>query len=764
MASVTYSMLYLGKLPDMDTIETNQVADNPGAVLNGKTFGSAGNPLFSQSMRVTLNDNNNDGVVSFNHRSGGTTDTVSYRLGDTSSTVKVDSAVRVLSANVVQALDGGGTRTIQVTLRIFQDVNGNVFMLPPSSENQFPNETRLTENPVVSISVPSNATYDTAAYSGLTLNRAVLPFADGYVDGTDGNDLIGDAYIDGSGDRVDAGDAILPGALGDDDDIRAGAGNDTVYAGSGRDSVRGGAGDDVLYGYRQAAGDDGAADTLDGGDGQDRLYGGGGADSLLGGTGNDLLDGGAGNDTLEGGDDSDTMTGGLGADSFLGGAGADSIYGDDTLGADSLGGADYIDAGAGDDRALGGFGNDTIIGGTGADTVLGGAGNDLLYGDDTLGTGSQGGADSIEGGAGADNIMSGAGNDTVRGGDGNDTILAGMGNDLVDGGAGADLLTGGEGFDTFLVGTGDRITDFNTGAGQDISDGDRTNNDFADLSSYYNSTNLARWNAANPEQTYSHALAWMRADQADNGILDMLQGSNGLPEFSMAIQNGGSAVAGSDLTTDNTAVVCFGADAMIETATGAVPAGALQVGDLVMTRDCGLQPLRWIGKRRLDARTLSARPQLRPVRIRAGALGPGLPTADLIVSPQHRVLVRSRIAQRMFGTCEVLVAAKQLLQVEGIEPAADLREVTYVHFLLNRHQVVISNGTETESLYTGSQALEAVGSAAREEIFAVFPELRTQGAVPSARFLVRGLGRQPAARHRQNRQALVQDRARRVSG
>ncbi|MDT9702188.1 Hint domain-containing protein, partial [Streptomyces sp. P17] len=93
-----------------------------------------------------------------------------------------------------------------------------------------------------------------------------------------------------------------------------------------------------------------------------------------------------------------------------------------------------------------------------------------------------------------------------------------------------------------------------------------------------------------------------------------------------------------------------------------------------------------------DAAALAANPHLRPVRIRAGALGAGVPARDLVVSPQHRVLLRSGIARRMFGASEVLVAAKQLLALDGVELASDLDSVTYVHFLFDRHQIVQSEG------------------------------------------------------------------------
>lgn len=188
-------------------------------------------------------------------------------------------------------------------------------------------------------------------------------------------------------------------------------------------------------------------------------------------------------------------------------------------------------------------------------------------------------------------------------------------------------------------------------------------------------------------------------------------------------------------------VPCFAAGTMIETDRGPVAVESLSAGDLVRTRDHGLQPVRWIGSRQLGAAELSRSAHLRPIRIRAGALGPNAPLNDLLVSPQHRVLVRSKVALRMFGAMEVLVAARHLLELDGIEAAADVTDVEYFHFLFDQHEVVYSNGAETESLYTGPEALKAVGPAARDEIFTLFPELRDRqfdGLSPSARPLPGG--------------------------
>lgn len=211
--------------------------------------------------------------------------------------------------------------------------------------------------------------------------------------------------------------------------------------------------------------------------------------------------------------------------------------------------------------------------------------------------------------------------------------------------------------------------------------------------------------------------------------------------------------------TDRTCFPCFASGTLIETEFGAMPIQELRQGMKVWTRDNGLQEIRWIGSRKLSSAVLGLASNLRPIRISAGSLGHDIPARDLLVSPQHRVLVRSRIAQKIFGCEEVLVAAKQLLQIEGIDVAHDLESVEYFHMLFDRHEIVVSDGAETESLYTGAEALKSLGQAAREEIFAIFPDLRhaaSDVAPEGARVLASGrLGRKLAVRHAQNEKVLV---------
>jgi hypothetical protein len=226
---------------------------------------------------------------------------------------------------------------------------------------------------------------------------------------------------------------------------------------------------------------------------------------------------------------------------------------------------------------------------------------------------------------------------------------------------------------------------------------------------------------------------------------------DGSNTFSYTVEDeaGNSDIGFVDVTTT---VPCFVAGTMILTPGGPRPVERIAAGDLVSTLDHGPQPVRWVGLRRLDAADLAAAPRLRPVRIARGALGGGLPLADLWVSPQHRVLVRSRIACRMFGGAGVLVAARQLLGLPGVSVETAPRTVTYVHLLFDRHEVVISNGAATESLFTGPEALKSLSPEAREEILSLFPAPESRDA---ARRLVPGkAARDLAFRHLRNRVAL----------
>lgn len=204
-------------------------------------------------------------------------------------------------------------------------------------------------------------------------------------------------------------------------------------------------------------------------------------------------------------------------------------------------------------------------------------------------------------------------------------------------------------------------------------------------------------------------------------------------------------------------VPCFTAGTLIRTPGGLRAVEDLKAGDLVTTADRGAQPIRWIKARHIPPWALNALPRLRPIRIAAGALGNGSPRNDLLISPQHRILVRSKITKRMFDAAEVLVAAKHLLGLPGISLANDVDEVTYLHFLCDRHEVVFANGAPTETLLAGQIAMRSLDRDSLAEIQSLFPDLAAHenGLLRPARPLVHGRqGRAMAKRHSRNQTQL----------
>lgn len=163
-------------------------------------------------------------------------------------------------------------------------------------------------------------------------------------------------------------------------------------------------------------------------------------------------------------------------------------------------------------------------------------------------------------------------------------------------------------------------------------------------------------------------------------------------------------------------LLCFTPGARILTSHGERAVETLLVGDRVVTRDNGLRAIRWIGQRRVRATG-----DLAPIRIAPGVADGG--REPLLVSPEHRVLFTGYRAELLFGESEVLVAARHLVDGKDVTVAAQ-EEVTYIHIMLDRHEVIYASGIATESFHAGDMGLGTLSAAARAELFALFPELR----------------------------------------
>jgi len=158
---------------------------------------------------------------------------------------------------------------------------------------------------------------------------------------------------------------------------------------------------------------------------------------------------------------------------------------------------------------------------------------------------------------------------------------------------------------------------------------------------------------------------------------------------------------------------------------GALPVQELQIGDMVITRDAGAQPLRWISRVTVSAAQMAATPSLRPVLFLANSMGPDRPHRATMLPPGHRVLIRNARAAVLFGEKEVLAAAQHLINDTTIT-RADVQGVVYFHLLFDDHQIVYADGLEAESLPPGRDALGMISEAEKADVFAHMPHLPTK--------------------------------------
>lgn len=216
---------------------------------------------------------------------------------------------------------------------------------------------------------------------------------------------------------------------------------------------------------------------------------------------------------------------------------------------------------------------------------------------------------------------------------------------------------------------------------------------------------------------------------ADGTITVTTDGDENVEAFTYTVTSSTGDTDVGFVTIDT--VPCFVAGTLIDTPEGMRPVESLRPGDLVLTQDEGPQPIRWAG-----SRTVAALGNFAPIRIAAGSFGA---ERDVLLSPQHRVLVRDVLADLLFGEPEVLVAAKDLLNGRTVT-VEEGGEVTYVHLLFDRHQVIFSEGMPSESFLPGPQVMGSLEAEVQAEICALFPELDPatgEGYSPAARRMLR---------------------------
>lgn len=316
------------------------------------------------------------------------------------------------------------------------------------------------------------------------------------------------------------------------------------------------------------------------------------------------------------------------------------------------------------------------------------------------------------------------GDDVLLGGDGADLLIGGDGNDQLDGGSGNDSFEGGAGFDRITTGSGRDTVVLSRGGGTDIV------------------TDFAPWDMGAGATEDRIDISALRGGSGKGGRVlwrDIVVGRTREGDAVLTFPEGERLILmgvpperfGTQQGAQMTGIPCFTAGTLIRTPSGETPIERLGPGDLVLTRDNGPQPLRWVAMRRVGAAELAARPELRPVRIGPGALGNARP---LLVSPQHGLLV----GLASHGGGEGFARAIQLARMRGggVRVAAGVRSVTYLHLAFDRHEVVFANGLATESFHPGPRALAGLTAEARADFDRLFPDPVAYGG-PARRYLAR---------------------------
>lgn len=235
-----------------------------------------------------------------------------------------------------------------------------------------------------------------------------------------------------------------------------------------------------------------------------------------------------------------------------------------------------------------------------------------------------------------------------------------------------------------------------------------------------------------------------------NGSLPL--GGNETPpaetQFFFLQNQTGGIVGNIQITANNVTIVedfipiCFVKGTRILTAKdGYKPIEEISVGERVLTRDNGMQPVKWIAKSYFSQKMMAREPKYAPVCFAPNAIGN---ESSLRLSSQHRILIIGSVPEVHFGQSEVLVPAKAFLNASTVTRPEPEAMVTYYHLLLDNHELILSDGVWSESLQPGSQAMISAGGLAEyekaiedsDEAIAARPALKGWEAEMAARLIL----------------------------
>jgi len=170
--------------------------------------------------------------------------------------------------------------------------------------------------------------------------------------------------------------------------------------------------------------------------------------------------------------------------------------------------------------------------------------------------------------------------------------------------------------------------------------------------------------------------------------------------------------------------------AQLRTPSGGRRVEFIRSGDMVVTRCCGLQPVRLVWQRRLSAADIHAMPALAPIRLKPRVIGPMMPQSDVVLAPDHKILIPGWRLSDWPDNRQALVPAREMAGLaDGAYIDRSGVKAVFYHFVFDAPQVLTVNGLPVESLVPSAAVIATLALAERESLLNRFPQLRKDPSV-----------------------------------
>ncbi len=179
--------------------------------------------------------------------------------------------------------------------------------------------------------------------------------------------------------------------------------------------------------------------------------------------------------------------------------------------------------------------------------------------------------------------------------------------------------------------------------------------------------------------------------------------------------------------TSGSTTICFMAGTLIGSPAGEVPVETLTRGDQVLTQDGGVATVDWLGIQTVSTR-FADKMRVLPIRIKAGALAEGVPSRDLLISPDHAVLVDGALIQ-----ASALVNGTSIVREHNVPTT-----FAYYHVEVEDHSLILAESTPAETFVDNIERLHFDNWAEHEALYPngksvrelPYPRAKSQRQVP----------------------------------